>query len=38
VLPGLTETSLLPLAIEASDTDASSVYDALVRGAAARGA
>lgn len=38
VLPGLTETSLLPLAIEASETDAASVYDALVRGAAARGA
>lgn len=38
VLPGLTETSLLPLAIEASDTDAARVYDALVRGAVARGA
>lgn len=38
VLPGLTETSLLPLAIEASATDASDVYDALVRGAVARGA
>lgn len=38
VLPGLTETSLLPLAIEASDTDAADVYDALVRGAVARGA
>lgn len=38
VLPGLTETSLLPLAIAASDTDAAAVYDALVRGAVARGA
>ncbi|GAA2032079.1 D-alanine--D-alanine ligase [Agromyces tropicus] len=38
VLPGLTETSLVPLAIEASDTDASAVYDALVRTAARRGA
>jgi D-alanine-D-alanine ligase len=38
VLPGLTETSLLPLAIEASDMDASDVYDRLVRGAAARDA
>ncbi|MGR2752348.1 D-alanine--D-alanine ligase family protein [Agromyces arachidis] len=38
VLPGLTETSLLPLAIEASDTDAASLYDELVRSAAARGA
>lgn len=38
VLPGLTETSLVPLAIEASGTDAASVYDGLVRGAAARGA
>jgi D-alanine-D-alanine ligase len=37
VLPGLTETSLVPLAIEASDTDAPAVYDSLVRGAAARG-
>ena len=37
VLPGLTETSLVPLAIEASDTDAPSVYDALIRGAVARG-
>ena len=38
VLPGLTETSLVPLAIEASDTDASTVYDGLVRTAARRGA
>ena len=38
VLPGLTETSLVPLAIEASDTDASAVYDALVRAAVARAA
>lgn len=38
VLPGLTETSLLPLAIAASDTDAAAVYDGLVRGAVARGA
>ncbi|MEI5584554.1 MULTISPECIES: D-alanine--D-alanine ligase family protein [unclassified Agromyces] len=38
VLPGLTETSLLPLAIEASGTDAARVYDELVRAAFARGA
>jgi D-alanine-D-alanine ligase len=38
VLPGLTETSLLPLAIDASGTDAAEVYDSLVRGAVARGA
>ncbi|WP_438853386.1 D-alanine--D-alanine ligase family protein [Agromyces sp. M3QZ16-3] len=38
VLPGLTETSLVPLAIEASDTDAASVYDGLVRTAVRRGA
>jgi len=37
VLPGLTETSLVPLAIEASDTDAPAVYDALVRAAVDRG-
>jgi len=37
VLPGLTETSLVPLAIEASDTNAPAVYDALVRAAVARG-
>lgn len=37
VLPGLTETSLAPLAIEASDTDATAVYDALIRQAVARG-
>lgn len=36
VLPGLTETSLVPLAIEASKTDAAAVYDSLVRGAVAR--
>lgn len=36
VLPGLTETSLVPLAIEASETEASAVYDSLVRGAVAR--
>jgi D-alanine-D-alanine ligase len=36
VIPGLTETSLVPLAIEASDTDAASVYSGLVRAAAAR--
>ena len=36
VLPGLTETSLVPLAIEASETDGSAVYDSLVRGAVAR--
>ncbi|BDZ54782.1 D-alanine--D-alanine ligase family protein [Agromyces marinus] len=38
VLPGLTETSLMPLAIEASGTEATTVYDALVRSAARRGA
>ncbi|WP_353826934.1 D-alanine--D-alanine ligase family protein [Agromyces sp. SYSU T0242] len=38
VMPGLTETSLLPLAIEASATDAATVYDELVRAAARRGA
>lgn len=37
VIPGLTETSLVPLAIEASGTEASAVYDALVRAAADRG-
>ena len=36
VIPGLTETSLVPLAIEASDTDAPTVYGGLVRAAAAR--
>lgn len=36
VLPGLTETSLVPLAIEASGTDAATVYDGLVRSAVAR--
>lgn len=36
VIPGLTETSLVPLAIAASDTDAATVYGALVRAAAAR--
>lgn len=36
VVPGLTETSLVPLAIEASGQEASAVYDALVRRAAAR--
>ncbi|ANJ29092.1 D-alanine--D-alanine ligase family protein [Agromyces aureus] len=38
VLPGLTETSLVPLAIEASGTDAGSVYSGLVRAAVARAA
>jgi D-alanine-D-alanine ligase len=37
VVPGLTETSLVPLAIEAAGQEASAVYDALVRQAAARG-
>ncbi|MDR5699312.1 D-alanine--D-alanine ligase [Agromyces sp. LY-1074] len=37
VVPGLTETSLVPLAIEAAEQDASAIYDALVRQAAARG-
>jgi D-alanine-D-alanine ligase len=36
VLPGLTETSLVPLAIEASETDAAAVYDSLIRAAVAR--
>ncbi|WP_448006880.1 D-alanine--D-alanine ligase family protein [Agromyces bauzanensis] len=36
VIPGLTETSLVPLAIEASQTDASAVYSGLVHAAAAR--
>ncbi|MDR6905839.1 D-alanine-D-alanine ligase [Agromyces sp. 3263] len=36
VIPGLTETSLLPLAIEASGTSASTVYSGLVRAASAR--
>ncbi len=38
VIPGLTETSLLPLAIEASGTRASTVYSGLVRAASARAA
>lgn len=38
VIPGLTETSLVPLAIEASGTDAATVYSGLVRAAAARAA
>ncbi|QAY72625.1 ATP-grasp domain-containing protein [Agromyces protaetiae] len=37
VVPGLTETSLVPLAIEASDRSVPEVYDALVRNAARRG-
>jgi D-alanine-D-alanine ligase len=36
VVPGLTETSLVPLAIEASGRAVADVYDALVRQAAAR--
>lgn len=36
VLPGLTETSLVPLAIEAFGTDASTVYSGLVHAAVAR--
>lgn len=36
VIPGLTETSLVPLAIEASGTDAATVYSGLVRAAAGR--
>lgn len=36
VIPGLTETSLVPLAIEASGTDASTLYSALVHAAHAR--
>ena len=36
VMPGLTETSLLPLAIEASGTNAPTLYGGLVRSAAAR--
>lgn len=38
VIPGLTETSLVPLAIEASGTDAPTVYSGLVEVAAARAA
>lgn len=38
VIPGLTETSLVPLAIEASGTDASTIYSRLVTAAAERGA
>jgi D-alanine-D-alanine ligase len=38
VIPGLTETSLVPLAIEASGTDAATVYSGLVEVAAARAA
>ena len=38
VIPGLTETSLLPLAIEASGTQASTVYSGLVRAASSRAA
>jgi D-alanine-D-alanine ligase len=37
VLPGLTETSLLPLAIEAAGLDAATLYGELVRIAIARG-
>jgi D-alanine-D-alanine ligase len=37
VIPGLTETSLVPLAIEASGTDASTFYGSLARAAHARG-
>ncbi len=36
VIPGLTETSLVPLAIEASGTDAAAVYSGLVHVAASR--
>ncbi|MFD4421976.1 D-alanine--D-alanine ligase [Agromyces sp. NPDC058484] len=36
VIPGLTETSLVPLAIEASGTDAPTIYGGLVSAAAAR--
>ncbi|GAA1957502.1 D-alanine--D-alanine ligase family protein [Agromyces allii] len=38
VLPGLTETSLVPLAIEASATNAAAVYSGLVHAAVARAA
>jgi len=37
VVPGLTETSLVPLAIQASGSEPAAVYDALVRQAATRG-
>ncbi|QTX03296.1 D-alanine--D-alanine ligase family protein [Agromyces archimandritae] len=37
VIPGLTETSLVPLAIEAAGRTQAEVYDGLVRAAAARG-
>ena len=36
VIPGLTETSLVPLAIEASGTDAAAVYSGLVHVASSR--
>ncbi|SIO02050.1 D-alanine--D-alanine ligase family protein [Agromyces cerinus] len=36
VIPGLTETSLVPLAIEASGTSAAAIYGALVEAAHAR--
>ncbi|GAA1511837.1 D-alanine-D-alanine ligase [Agromyces terreus] len=36
VMPGLTETSLLPLAIEASGTSTAEVYSGLVRSAVAK--
>ncbi|WP_188743594.1 D-alanine--D-alanine ligase family protein [Agromyces bauzanensis] len=36
VIPGLTETSLVPLAIEASQTNAAAVYNGLVHAAVAR--
>lgn len=37
VAPGMTETSLLPMAIQAADLDLGSVFATLVRNAAARG-
>lgn len=38
VAPGMTETSLLPMAIQAADLDLGTVFSTLVRIAAARGA
>lgn len=38
VVPGLTETSLVPLAIEASGSDTATIYSALARTAHLRGA
>ena len=36
VAPGMTETSIVPLAVEASDVDLGELFGRLVRAAAAR--